>query len=145
MARARNSSGARARYVVEQPFELAGREVSVDDEAGFGTDHRFEPACAQLGAERLGAAVLPDDGVVQRLAAAPVPQQCGFALVGDADRAHVGRRDARLGERVARGGELRRPDLARVVLDPARLRINLAKLALRGGDDGARLVEDDAA
>jgi len=38
-----------------------------------------------------------------------------------------------------------RPDLHRVVLDPARLRKDLAELALRRSDDGAARIEDDGA
>jgi hypothetical protein len=50
-----------------------------------------QPLRAQLGAQRLGAAVLPDDGVVDRLAGAAVPQHRGLALVGDADGGDVAR------------------------------------------------------
>ena len=41
--------------------------------------------------------------------------------------------------------ELRLPDLARIVLDPAGLRKDLPELGLRGGDDRARRIEDDGA
>ena len=54
--------------------------------------NRSWPAVAgQLGDELVGAGVLPDDGVVHRLAGAAVPQHGGLALVGDADRGQVGR------------------------------------------------------
>ena len=89
------------------------------------------------------AAILPDDRVVDGLAGGPVPHQRGLALVGDADGGDVRRRQAGLGERLARGGELRREDLLRIVLHPAGLRIDLAELALRHRDDAASSVEDD--
>ena len=54
------------------------------------------PCLLQLLAERRGAPVLPDDGVVDRLAGRLVPDDDGFALVGDADRRDVGGRRARL-------------------------------------------------
>ena len=54
-------------------------------------------------------------------------------------------REAGLRQRLARGRELALPDLARVVLDPAGLRVDLAELALRHRDDAAVAVEDDAA
>ena len=44
-----------------------------------------------------------------------------------------------------RGGQLRGPDLHRVVLDPAGLRKVLRQLALRLRDDAALRIEDDAA
>ena len=42
-----------------------------------------------LVAEAGGAAVLPDDGVADRLAGLAVPDDGGFALVGDADGGDV--------------------------------------------------------
>ena len=69
----------------------------------------------------------------------------GLALVGDADGADVGGLQPGLGDRLARGRQLRAPDLQRVVLDPAGLWEDLPELALRHRDDAAHLVEDDAA
>ena len=48
-------------------------------------------------------------------------------------------------ERLDGDGELRRPDLLRVVLDPAGLREDLRELLLGHADDGAGVVEDDGA
>jgi hypothetical protein len=45
----------------------------------------------------------------------------------------------------SRTGELSRPDLVGVVLDPARLREDLAELLLAAGHRHAGLVEDDGA
>jgi hypothetical protein len=81
----------------------------------------------------------------RRLARAPVPQQRGLALVGDADGADVGGRQPGLGDGFLRGGQLRGPNLHRVVLDPAGLRKVLRQLALRHRDDAALRIEDDAA
>ena len=44
---------------------------------------------------------------------------------------------------VGRHTRLRRPDVARIVLDPSRLGKDLRKLLLRDGDDRARVIEDD--
>ena len=72
----------------------------------------------ELGAERGRAAVLPDDGPVQRPARRTVEGDERLALVGDADGRHgVARRSqacADLGQRGPHGI----PDLGRVVLDP---------------------------
>ena len=46
--------------------------------------------------ERIDPGVLPDEGVVQRLAGAPVPDQRRLALVGDADGGEVAGRQALL-------------------------------------------------
>ena len=81
---------ARAGHVVEQPLELGAGEVGVDDagrcaRGSCGSSPRSRSS-AQM---RLGAAVLPDDGVVDRRAGAAVPDQRGLALVGDAERRDV--------------------------------------------------------
>ena len=94
-------------------------------------------AMAQRRAGRLGAAVLPDDGIADRLSGRAVPDQRGLALIGDADRGDVARVEPGLVQRLARGGELAFPDLDRVVLDPARLRIDLPELALSHRDAAA--------
>ena len=86
----------------------------------------LEAARAQVLADRGGAAALPDDGVVDRRARRAIPDERGLALVRDADRGDVARRDAGCPRgRCARGVELRRPDRLRVMRDPAGLRIDL--------------------
>ena len=83
--------------------------------------------------------------MVDRLAGLAVPHHGGLALVGDADGAHGAGTDARLLQGAARGGELRTPDLQRVVLDPAGARVDLRQLQLRLGNDVAMGVKHDAA
>ena len=128
---------------VEQPLELGAREVGVEQQAGALGDHRLVPGGAQLGAERAGAAVLPDDRPPERLAGRPVPDQRGLALVGDADRRDRAGSEPRPLDRGAadRGG--RGPEVGGVVLDPARLREMLRELLLGGADHRHPLVEDD--
>jgi hypothetical protein len=64
-------------------------------------------------------------------------------LIGDPNGRHVGRVQFKLGEDLDRDIELRLPDLAGVVLDPAWLRVVLLELALSDADDRAGVVEDD--
>ena len=136
---------ARAGNRIEQPRELGAAEIRIEHQAGLAAHQLFGAALFQLGAFRRGAPVLPDDRVGERLAALAIPQQRGLALVGDADRGDLLRIHARLRDRLARAGELRGEDLARVVLDPARLRVDLAELVLRGGRRRAVFVEQDRA
>ena len=78
------------------------------------------PSALQSGADIGGAAVLPDDGAVHRLARGAVPHHGGLALVGDADGGDVlGLTPAffSASRQVAIG---RGPDVLRLVLDPAR-------------------------
>ncbi len=138
-------AGARAGHVVQDPAELAGGEVGVDDQARLALDHPAVARLLPLVAEARGAAILPHDRVVDRLARAAVPHDRGFALVGDADGRDVRGLHVRLREHLGGDVALGRPDLARVVLDPARLREHLAEFLLRDSDDAAGVVEQDGA
>ena len=132
-------------HMVQDPADLGCREVRVDHQAGAVADLRFHAMCTQLRAQRFAAPVLPDDGVVDRLAGAAVPHHRGLALVGDADAGDVLRRQPGLGQHLVRGGQLAVPDLVRLVFHPARLRVDLAEFTLRHRDGMAAVVEDDAA
>ena len=121
---------ARALHVVEQPGDLGGREIGIEQQPGLGRDRRLVPRPLQRPAHVGRAPVLPDDGAVDRLAAAPVPDDAGLALVGDADGGNVAGRELGGGERLPRRLHRRAPDVLRVVLDPARGRVVLGELAL---------------
>src|SRR6185503_21155517 len=135
----------RTGHVVEQPGNLGAAEVGIDHQAGALAHQALGAHLLQLRALRRGAPVLPDDGVMDRLAGLPVPEDRGLALVGDADAHHILERDLGPAQHFARGVALRLVDLLRVVLDPAGLRENLAELALRGVHPLAVLVEQDGA
>src|SRR4051812_25398412 len=76
--------GTRAWNVVEQPRDLRPAEVGVEHEAGLVLDDVLDAGLAQLRAFGGRAPVLPDDRVMERLAALPVPEDRGFALIGNA-------------------------------------------------------------
>ena len=101
---------------------------------------RFEPL-----AEVRRPAILPDDGVVDRLAGLAIPDDGRFALVGDADGRDVLRAHLRPPERFDGDADLRRPDLLRVVLDPPGARKDLREFLLRDRADRAVVIEDDGA
>ena len=81
--RAFGRHGAGAGHLVQNPFELGARKVRIHQQAGLGANGLGQAPGTQLGAGGFGPAVLPDDGVVDRLACFAVPHQGGFALVGD--------------------------------------------------------------
>jgi hypothetical protein len=140
-----SSARARAGNLVEDPGDLGAAEVGIDHQAGFLFYELFDPVFFQQRAGLCRAPVLPDDGVVDRLAALPVPEDRRLALVGDADAHQVLHGDVFFSQRLARHVALRAKDLHRIVLDPARLRIDLAELALRHRHRRAFLVEHDRA
>ena len=136
---------ARALDVVEDPGHLRAPEVRIEQQPGPLADVRLEALRLELLAERRGPPVLPDDRVVDRLSGLAIPDQRRLALVGDPDRREVTGGDPGVAQRALRRLELRAPDVLRVVLDPARLRKVLRKLALIEPADRAVLVEDDRA
>src|SRR5439155_6159317 len=138
-------SRACARHLVKQPGDLGAAEIGVDYQAGALANEALRTDIPQFLAKRGGAAVLPHDGVVDRLAVLPVPHDGGLALNRDADRHEVFGRDIAFSQRLARYVALRGDDLARVVLDPAGLWKDLAEPALADCDRAAVLVEDDGA
>ncbi len=105
--------------LVEQPLHLGGREVRVEHQPGPLPDQGQVAGLVQWPAGCCGAAVLPHDGPVGD-AGAPVPGHHGLPLVGDPDGpghpAVVGQSAGHLGQR----GPHQLPDLAGVVLHPAR-------------------------
>ena len=79
---------ARARApgdVVEDPGDLGAGEIGIEQQAGLRRDRASRGRRASARADSRGAAVLPDDGVVDRLAGGAVPDDGRLALVGDAD------------------------------------------------------------
>lgn len=124
---------------------MGPHEVRGQRQAGLAAEAVLADVAPELLAQGVGAGVLPDDGVVDGLTGVLVPEQRRLALVGDADGLDVVAGDAGLGD--GSGDDLLdvRPDLVRVVLDPARLREDLLVLLLVDGDDPAVLVEHDAA
>ena len=138
-------SGARTGHMVQQPLQLGGGEVGIDQQAGFLLDQRGMAIGPQLGANGLGAAVLPDQGVVDGLPGLAVPDDGGLALVGDPQAGDLAGADAGGLQGLLRGGQLRAPDLHRVVFHMAGARVDLRQLALRLGHDGALAVKHNGA
>ena len=136
---------ARAVDVVEQPGDLGGREVGIEQQPGLGRDHRLVARGLELAAGVGGAPVLPDDGVVDRLAGAPVPEHAGLALVGDADGGDVAGAEPGGGQRLARRLDRRAPDVLGIVLHPAVGREVLGELALGEAEDRQVRAEHDGA
>src|SRR5262249_1827379 len=134
---------ARARNVVENPADLACGEIGVDEEPGLRLDGLGRAAGLQPLAELGGAAILPDDRVVNGVAGRAIPDDRRFTLIGDAERRDVGGTHTGARERFGGDADLRRPDFVRVVLDPSGLRKQLCEFLLRHRHDFAVPIEDD--
>jgi len=137
--------GPRAVDRIQDPGELGAGEIGVEQQAGLLGDHRLVALGLEAGAQLGGAAVLPDDGAVNRLAGLAVPNDHGLALVGDADGGDVAGRQAGIRQRDPHrvlGGA---PQIAGRVLDPAGAGEVLFELLLSDALDGELPVEDDGA
>ena len=138
-------AGACARHVVQQPLQLGAGEIRIENQPGLALNDCRVTLGAQDITPGCGAPVLPDDRIGQRLPGLAIPQHGGFALVCDTHSAHLGGADTGVLERGTRHGQLRAPDFSGIVLDPARLRKDLAKFLLRHSRTVAAVVEQDGA
>src|SRR5262245_44653117 len=116
--------------VIQQPCDLGAAEIRIQNEAGALSHQTLGPGLSQFIAQRRSAPVLPDDGVVQRLTAVPVPNNRGFTLVRNAYCHQLIEPDARSAHYFAGYFALGNEDLLWVMLNPPGLRIDLSKLAL---------------
>src|SRR4030095_5303466 len=107
----------RVRHMIQEPGDLGTAEVRIDDETRLLAHQVFGTSLPQFIAQRCRAAVLPDDRIVQRQTALPVPQNGGFALIGDTHCHEVLERDARTRYCLACDVALSREDFFRVMLD----------------------------
>ena len=82
---------------------------------------------------------MPDDGMMNRLTAGLVPNDCRFALIADANGGDV----TGLFDDIAGDFELGMPDFSGVMFHPAGLGINLRELLLGTADGIAFMVEED--
>ena len=137
--------GIRAQPIdmVEQPLDFGTREIGGQRQAGAGAEAVLVGVSGERAADCVGAGILPDDGVVIGLSGVAVPDNGGFALVGNADGGDFGA--GGFGERGAYGFLGALPDFERIVLDPAGLRVELAVFELVGGDGATCVVEEHAA
>src|SRR3546814_4419380 len=85
------------------------------------------------------------DTTLFRSARFAVPYHRGFALIGNAYGMDIRTFQAGLGYGLARCGQLRLPDIKRVVLDPTRLGEDLRDFLLGQRNDVSALVENNAA
>ncbi len=129
--------------VIENPCDLGRREIRVEAQPRLAGNHIVRTALPELAAISCRTPVLPDNRVVDAFAAASVPHHRRLALVGNPDSGDLAHGEAGFAERFPRDVSDRRPDLLRVVFDPARLRVDLAEFLLRARDDVRALIVND--
>ena len=108
--------------VVEDPTDLEAAEIGGEGKTGFISEAVLTTLCGERCDVRFNACVLPHDGVVNDMTSLAIPDNCGFPLVGDADRRKVSGLQTFLLHAFANNFPCSPPDFVRVVLNPARLR-----------------------
>ena len=134
---------ARTFDVVQYPRQLCAREIRVQQQAGAVGEHLFVARIAQRAALAGGAAVLPDDGVIDRAAGFLVPDHNGLALVGDADGGDIACRDPCLVDRPAAGRLRGAPQIIGIMFNPAGLGEMLGEFFLGAGNRRHRVIVND--
>src|SRR5262249_54670477 len=76
---------ARAFHVLEQPRNLTGGKVWIEQEPCSAGNSAFISGLPQRLAVFGGTAILPYDRIVDRLSGLAVPNNTGFPLIGDAN------------------------------------------------------------
>ena len=136
---ARRSPNQKPRHFAKAATDLGPRKVGSSTRRSFCTSARW-PRLAQLGAAGGGAAVLPDNRVVQRFSIARKADG-GFALVGDADGRNLAWVDVGRRKRLTKCRQDRLPNRLWIMFDPAGLRVDLRELGVAAADDNQRLAK----
>jgi hypothetical protein len=134
-----------SRDVIEQPGELGGGEVGIEQQPGSRSHEILRPLSPKPCAGLRGAPILPDDRPVDRPPRGAVPHDDRLTLVGDAERGDLCRRRSIALEAFPDHRERVAPDVLGVVLHPGRRRIVLRQLAPREGHGVRVCVERDGA
>ncbi len=131
--------------VLQEPANLQGAEVGGKRQAGLGAKAVGTTLLGEFGDHAFHAGVLPDDGVADGESSIFVPENRGFALIGDADGGQIlGLQDILL-HGLADDVLGATPDFFGVMFHPTGRRIDLFVLLLCLRDDAAGAVKDDEA
>ena len=129
--------------VVENPGHFCARKISIRYQAGFVYNGFIEALGLELVAERCSTAILPNNGVVDGFAGFTIPDDSGFALVGDTDSGYVVGGQVLGCQGILGNLQLSLPDGIGVVFHPARLGVDLLKFPLGSRHNMSVMIEDD--
>ncbi len=134
--------GPGARDIVQNPANLAGREIGIKGEAAPGLDLLLVAALLQPVAQVGSPLALPDHGIIKRFSRGPIPDHGGLPLIGDgkgADSPLVGPQRCRGLFHRGHGVGIQ---LLGIVLHPARLGVVLPVLDAAVGHHGCGGIQD---
>jgi hypothetical protein len=131
--------------VVENPLHFGTGEVGGQGEADLFAEPVLADVAFKLFTDFVGAGVLPDDGVVEWFAGIFVPNDGGFALIGDTNSNDVGGGEVAFLHRAFDDVLGARPNFHGIMFHPAWFGIDLFVFQLVAADRLASVVEDHAA
>jgi len=134
---------AQAVVGVQQVLHFRAGEVGIQHQARLATEKLFVASVFELLADRRANAALPNDGIAHGPTRLATPDHRRLALIGDADRRHLLDRAIGGCQCLLGHGELRLPDLFRIVFHHAGAGKYLAELALGRGGDPSPMVEEN--
>ena len=129
--------------MIEDPPDLGSGEIRVQEQARLVAKCLFRTRLFQGLAGFRCTAILPDDRAMDGNARFAVPYHGRFPLVRDPDASDVPRLRAGLHHRLLHHIPLRRPDLPRVMLHPARFRKVLIEFLPGDGPDAGVCIENN--
>ena len=118
------------RHMIQYPGYLRGTKISVWHKPGFFPYHVSISGFNQLIHFLSRPAALPYNRIIDRLPRGLIPHYGGFPLICDAYCSNILRGKPCHGHSLHCYRQLGGPNLFRIVLYPARVRINLPKLLL---------------
>src|SRR5262249_16189178 len=111
--------------MLENPADFQTTEIRRKWQARFAAESVLPARFCELSNIICDSCVLPYQGICHGLAGFAIPHDGGFPLISDSDRGQVPRPEARFRHRLRDYCACVLPDLLRIVLDPAGLRVDL--------------------
>jgi hypothetical protein len=140
-----STSNEKGQFHVQSGFRALYALAPMPYATGLFPDLILPALLDQLVAVFSGAAALPHNGVVHRLAGVAVPYDGGFPLVGDADACNVSCGQAKIGHSLPGHFQLCGENFVCIVFYPAGLREDLCEFLLRHRAHLSVFVKQDAA
>ena len=133
----------KGRLLLQKPGHFGTGKIRIPDQPGDPPDLRFggfQPA-AEIG----GAAILPNNGPMDRFSGPAVPQERCLALVGNSDGGNLRKPNPPLLKPFSDDVQYRTPKVGRVMLHPAGLWEILMDFSVGLRNDSAVPVEENGA
>src|SRR5215216_5290570 len=128
--------------ILQNPFDLGAGEIGCQRQTDFFAEAILAAIFGKLIADSVGAGILPDNRVVNRLAGCLLPDDRGLTLIGYTDRGEVLGRNIAFLESAFDHFLAALPDFDGIVFHPAWLWVDLFVFLLINRYNFACMIED---